>query len=192
MLDRGLLPDFSAAALAELGRIQGPAVAKSGDPVRDLRDLLWASIDNDDSLDLDQLTVAEAMPRDNVKILVAIADVDALVKNGSAIDQHARHNTTSVYTAAEIARCRGRVPELAVRFAAKEAVSKALGIGIWWPGGIAWHEAEVRSDPLGKPEVVLHGRAAERARELGLDWWAISLSHSDDNAIAMVVAMHQD
>jgi exoribonuclease-2 len=102
MLDRGLLPDFSAAALAELGRIRGPAVAKSDEPVRDLRDLLWASIDNDDSLDLDQLTVAEAMPRDNVKILVAISDVDALVKNGSAIDEHARHNTTSVYTAAEI------------------------------------------------------------------------------------------
>ena len=63
---------------------------------------LWASIDNDDSRDLDQLTVAEAMPADKVKILVAIADVDAVVKNGSAIDEHARHNTTSVYTAAEI------------------------------------------------------------------------------------------
>jgi exoribonuclease-2 len=71
-------------------------------PIRDMRDLLWASIDNDDSRDLDQLTVAEAMPADKVKILVAIADVDVVVKNGSAIDQHARHNTTSVYTAAEI------------------------------------------------------------------------------------------
>jgi exoribonuclease-2 len=69
--------------------------------MRDMRDLLWASIDNDDSRDLDQLTVAEAMPADKVKILIAIADVDAVVKNGSAIDQHARHNTTSVYTAAE-------------------------------------------------------------------------------------------
>ena len=67
-----------------------------------MRNLLWASIDNDDSRDLDQLTVAEAMPADKVKILVAIADVDAVVKNGSAIDEHARHNTTSVYTAAEI------------------------------------------------------------------------------------------
>ena len=70
--------------------------------VRDLRDLLWASIDNDDSRDLDQLTVAEAMPGDKVKILVAVADVDSIVKNGSAIDDHARHNTTSVYTAATI------------------------------------------------------------------------------------------
>jgi exoribonuclease-2 len=107
MLERGLLPDFSAAALVELGRIQASA-AKNGEPVgdplriRDLGDLLWASIDNDDSRDLDQLTVAEAMPGDNVKILVAVADVDSLVKNGSAIDEHACHNTTSVYTAATI------------------------------------------------------------------------------------------
>jgi VacB/RNase II family 3'-5' exoribonuclease len=101
MLERGLLPDFSAAALAELGQIEAPARA-NGEPVRDLRDLLWASIDNDDSLDLDQLTVAEAMPGDRVRILVAVADVDALVHNGSAIDEHARHNTTSVYTAAKV------------------------------------------------------------------------------------------
>jgi len=101
MLARGLLPDFSAGAIAELGRIQAPA-AMNGEPVRDLRELLWASIDNDDSRDLDQLTVAETMPGDKVKVLVAVADVDALVKNGSAIDEHARHNTTSVYTAAKI------------------------------------------------------------------------------------------
>ena len=102
MLERGLLPDFSAAAIAELGTIHTPAVAKSGEPVRDLRDLLWASIDNDDSLDLDQLAVADTMPGDQVKILVAVADVDSLVENGSAIDEHARHNTTSVYTAARV------------------------------------------------------------------------------------------
>jgi exoribonuclease-2 len=101
MLDRGLLPDFSAGALAELERLQVPA-ATDGEPVRDLRNLLWASIDNDDSRDLDQLTVAEAGPGDNIKILVAIADVELFVKNGSAIDKHAHHNTTSVYTAAEI------------------------------------------------------------------------------------------
>jgi holo-[acyl-carrier protein] synthase len=77
---------------------------------------------------------------------------------------------------------------LAVRFAAKEAVSKALGVGIWWRGGIGWKDAEVVSDPLGKPEVVLHGRAADRARALGLDRWAISLTHTDEHAVAMVVA----
>lgn len=101
MLERGLLPDFSAAALIELDKIQMPSRVND-EAVRDLTDLLWASIDNDDSLDLDQLTVAETLPGDKVKIRVAVADVDALVQAGSAIDQHARHNTTSVYTAAEI------------------------------------------------------------------------------------------
>jgi ribonuclease R len=107
MLSKGLLPDFSTAALAELDKIQLPAQPEgtldgSSNGVRDLRNFLWASIDNDDSRDLDQLTVAEAMPDGKVKIFVAVADVDALVKKGSAIDEHARHNTTSVYTAARI------------------------------------------------------------------------------------------
>jgi VacB/RNase II family 3'-5' exoribonuclease len=101
MLERGLLPDFSTEALAELGRLQQPTLTDSGQ-VRDMRNLLWASIDNDDSRDLDQLTVGEAVPPDKVKIFVAIADVDSSIKIGSAIDEHARHNTTSVYTAAEI------------------------------------------------------------------------------------------
>jgi VacB/RNase II family 3'-5' exoribonuclease len=107
MLERGLLPDFSIEALAELGRLKIPrvgadALAEGLLEIRDMRNLLWTSIDNDDSRDLDQLTVAEAIFPDKVKILVAIADVDSSVKNGSALDGHARHNTTSVYTAAEI------------------------------------------------------------------------------------------
>jgi ribonuclease R len=107
MLERGLLPDFSNEALAELDRLHIPAVTANrqdnGPPgLRDMRNLLWASIDNDDSRDLDQLTVAEALPAGRTKILVAIADVDSSVKKGSAIDEHARRNTTSVYTAAEI------------------------------------------------------------------------------------------
>ncbi len=102
MRERGLLAEFSVEALAELAKLQAPAVAKNDESMRDLTNLLWASIDNDDSRDLDQITVAEAMPGDKIKILVAIADVDSLVKNGSAIDNHARHNTTSVYTAAMI------------------------------------------------------------------------------------------
>src|SRR4030043_908119 len=101
MLQRGLLPDFSAEVLVELGGIQAPA-AINGEQVHDLRGLLWASIDNDDSRDMDQLTVAEAMPGDKVRILVAVADVDALVHKDSAIDEHASHNTTSVYTAGRI------------------------------------------------------------------------------------------
>ena len=102
MLDRGLLPDFSTAVLAELDQIQAPTSANDETGIRDLATLLWVSIDNDDSRDLDQLTLAESLPGDKVKIRVAIADVDALVKDGSAIDEHARHNTTSVYTAAQI------------------------------------------------------------------------------------------
>jgi ribonuclease R len=95
-----LLPDFSAKAIAELGKIRVSS-AIDGVKARDLRDLSWASIDNDDSRDLDRLTAAVAISDDNVKIRVAVADVDALVKKGSAIDEHARHNTTSVYTAAQ-------------------------------------------------------------------------------------------
>ncbi len=98
MKERGFLPDFSRAALDELEEIHqvDGGTESTG---KDLRHLLWASIDNDDSLDLDQLTVAETLPDKMVKILVAVADVDALVKRKSAIDEHARQNTTSVYTA---------------------------------------------------------------------------------------------
>lgn len=101
MLQRGLLPDFSPAVVAETNQ-RTQAAAVSGAAIRDLRGLLWASIDNDDSRDLDQLSVVVPEAAGAVKILVAIADVDALVKKGSAIDGHASINTTSVYTAAEI------------------------------------------------------------------------------------------
>lgn len=93
-----------------------------------------------------------------------------------------------VYTPAEVAYCRGRVPELAVRFAAKEAAAKALGTGIWARGGVWWQDVEVLPDGRGKPLLHLHGRAAERARQLGLTELAVSLSHSNSNAIAFVVA----
>lgn len=96
---------------------------------------------------------------------------------------------TRVFTDAERAYCRGRVPELAVRFAAKEAVSKALGTGIV---GMAWRDIEVVPDPRGKPLVVLHNRAKARATELGLTSFEVSLSHSRDMAIAMVVAQGAD
>jgi VacB/RNase II family 3'-5' exoribonuclease len=107
MLERGLLPDFSPEVLAELQQLKHAATAAEataaiGRGIKDLRGLLWASIDNDDSRDLDQLTVAESLPGDRVKIRVSVADVDSLVRDGMAIDSHARHNTTSIYTAAEI------------------------------------------------------------------------------------------
>lgn len=98
MTERGFEPDFSAAALQQ---------AHSGAPAdtagaRDLRSLLWQSIDNDDSQDLDQLSVAQALGDGSVKVMVAIADVDVLVQKGSPVDAHAYANTTSVYTAAQI------------------------------------------------------------------------------------------
>src|ERR1700687_460076 len=101
MFERGLLPDFSVAARAETNAITSAAKAADG-TVRDLRQLLWASIDNDDSQDLDQLSVAVPTAGGAVKILVAVADVAALVREGSAIDDHARINRTASYTAAGI------------------------------------------------------------------------------------------
>jgi exoribonuclease-2 len=101
MLERGLVPDFPRQALVDLEAIHGPRVA-DGPSSRDLTKSPWCSIDNDDSRDLDQLTVAEDLPDGGAKVLVAIADVDALVSRGSALDDHARQNTTSVYTVAEI------------------------------------------------------------------------------------------
>ena len=101
MLERGLVPDFPPKAIAELDAIRG-AASSTDSAHRDLRNLLWCSIDNDDSRDLDQLTVAESLPGGAAKVLVAIAEVDALVRKGTALDDHARQNTTSVYTVAEI------------------------------------------------------------------------------------------
>jgi VacB/RNase II family 3'-5' exoribonuclease len=101
MLERGLLPDFSEEIRSQTTAI--PRNSASPEPgLRDLRALLWCSIDNDDSKDLDQLSVAESSGDGAVKILVAVADVDGIVKKGSPIDGHARTNTTSVYTAAQI------------------------------------------------------------------------------------------
>jgi holo-[acyl-carrier protein] synthase len=95
-----------------------------------------------------------------------------------------------VFTPAEIVHSRGRLPELAARFAAKEAVSKALGVGVRMlsPMGIDWRDVEVTADRQGKPLLQLYGRAAERSQELGLAEWEVSLSHSRELAIALVGA----
>jgi exoribonuclease-2 len=99
MIEHGLEPEDSPEVVAELQEIGRATVPRDGS-IRDLRQLPWCSIDNDDSRDLDQLTVAEGpVDRGPVTIRVAVADVDVLVHRGSAIDRHARHNTTSVYTA---------------------------------------------------------------------------------------------
>ncbi len=107
-----------------------------------------------------------------------------------ALARHGERFIRRVFTPAEMLYTRGRVPELAARFAAKEAVSKALGVGVRMLAseGVGWQEVEVLGDWRGRPEVTLHGRAAERAAEMGLTQWAISLSHTKEYAIAFVVA----
>ncbi len=98
MLERGLEPEYPPEA-----RRQAEALQLAADPgVRDLTDLPWCSIDDATTRDMDQLTVAETLPSGAVRILVAIADVDALVAKGTPIDDHARRNTTSVYTPARL------------------------------------------------------------------------------------------
>lgn len=100
MRDYGLVPELPRDAREQLGRIREAAPLEDG--VRDLRDLPWISIDNVDSRDLDQLSCAEDLGGGRVRVLVAIADVDALVPKDSPLDRHARTNTTSVYTPARI------------------------------------------------------------------------------------------
>ena len=102
----------------------------------------------------------------------------------AAIGRWGERFFSRVYTPAEREHCRNRTPELAVRFAAKEAVMKALGTGI---KGVGWREIEILNNPDGKPLVHLYGGAQYKARELGLNEFAISLSHSRDFAIASVV-----
>ena len=102
-----------------------------------------------------------------------------------AYDDFGERFLRRVYTERERERYRGRVNELAARFAAKEATSKALGTGII---GIRWREMEVLPNRRGKPVLILHGQAAERARQLGLTHFSISLTHSRNDAMAFVVA----
>jgi len=101
MQDKGFQVDFPAVATEALGKLQAEPVTIEA-PLRDLRSLSWCSIDNDDSEDLDQLSVAITSPSGEVKILVAVADVDSIVNKTSVFEDHANHNTTSVYTSALI------------------------------------------------------------------------------------------
>lgn len=101
MIEKHLLADFSPDVEREVNQLT--ASAKPTSPlVKDMRDKLWFSIDNDDSRDLDQLTYAEQLENQEFKIYIAVADVDSLVKKGSAVDRHAQQNTTSVYTPTKI------------------------------------------------------------------------------------------
>src|ERR1700720_61429 len=103
MQARGFQPDFPPEAQQQLAAIKAhPPQLTPSDKARDLRSLLWSSIDNDTSRDLDQIEVAERLPNSDVKVMIGIADVDAFVAKDSPIDQHAERETTSVYTGVSI------------------------------------------------------------------------------------------
>ena len=120
-------------------------------------------------------------------MITLAAGIDAIEidRVQKTLDRHPERFLERVYTPLEVAFCHGRVRELAVRFAAKEATMKALGTGI---RGVGWREIEVLSDRRGKPLIYLHGRAAERAETLGMGPAEVSLTHSDTLALAFVVA----
>ena len=98
MIEHGFQPDFPAGTGTELAAIEAQPALPAGDGVTDLRDLLWSSIDNDTSKDLDQIEWAEQLADGRIRVLVGVADVDARVKMGTVIDKHAQFETTSVYT----------------------------------------------------------------------------------------------
>ena len=118
-------------------------------------------------------------------ILKTGIDVIEIPRVQAALDRHGERFLKRVFTDLEIFECRGKADALAVRFAAKEAASKALGTGI---GPISWRDVETLHKWSGEPYLVLHGAAERIANQLGLAVWAVSLSHSRENAIAVVVA----
>jgi holo-[acyl-carrier protein] synthase len=111
-------------------------------------------------------------------------DIIEIDRVADVIRRHGDRFLNRVYTQDEIAHCRGRVSELAARFAAKEAVMKALGTGI---RGVGWRDIEVLPNRRGKPLVFLYGRGAERAERIELRGLEVSLTHSKQYAIASVV-----
>ncbi len=112
-------------------------------------------------------------------------DIIEIKRIAKAVDRWGERFLRHVYTPKEIEYSKGRVAELAARFAGKEAISKALGTGIH---GLSWPEMEILPNSRGKPEIHLHGQAKERAQNLELTHWAISLSHCQEYAIAVVVS----
>jgi len=113
-------------------------------------------------------------------------DIIEIARIQMAIARWGERFLRRVYTEPELELCRGRAPELAARFAAKEAVMKALGTG---SKGANWRDIEVLSDPAGKPVVNLYNRAQNKADQLKFSQLAISLSHSREHAIACATAV---
>ena len=113
---------------------------------------------------------------------IDVVEIDRVEK---ALRHHPQRFLDRLFTPLEIAYCHGRIRELAARFAAKEATMKALGTGI---RGVGWRDIEVLPDRRGKPLVYLHGRAKQRAKEIGMGQPEVSLTHGVDVAFAVVIA----
>ena len=121
-------------------------------------------------------------------MLSAGIDLIEVERIEATIARYGERFLTRVFTENELTYCRRHPHQLAARFAAKEAVSKTLGTGIQHRDGVDWREIEIVADARGKPTVQLTGKAAQRAAQLNLKSFAISLSHTREHAIAMVIA----
>lgn len=119
-------------------------------------------------------------------ILRSGVDLMEVKRIAEAIERHGERFLNRIFTELEQKECHGRIPSLAARFAAKEAAAKALGCGI---GDVSWLEIEVRSDERRAPYLVLYGEGERLAKQLGLTTWSVSLSHTENQAIAFVVAI---
>ncbi len=113
-------------------------------------------------------------------------DLIEVARIEEVIARHGKHYLERIYTPAELEQCGRRVESLAGRFAAKEATVKALGCGI---GDVTWKEIEILNDDRNAPSLTLYGAAKEKAVELGLSAWSVSISHSQSHTVAMVVAI---
>jgi holo-[acyl-carrier protein] synthase len=124
--------------------------------------------------------------KDGYFMLAVGIDLIEVARVEESLGKYGRRFLDRIYTQREQRYCNGRADRLAARFAAKEAVSKALGTGI---GDTTWHEIEVINEENGRPTLLLHGAAQDLARKQNLDAWSISLSHTETHAISAAVAM---
>jgi len=113
-------------------------------------------------------------------------DLIELSRIDEVVSRHGKHYLERIYTPAELELCSKRIESLAGRFAAKEAVAKALGCGI---GNVDWKEIEILDDEKNAPILYLHGKAAQKGDELGLTNWSVSISHDQSQVVAFVVAI---
>ena len=129
------------------------------------------------------------LERDCPAMLTTGVDIIEISRVREVLERYGQRFLDRVFTHGEIEYCRGRAPNLAARFAAKEATMKALGTGV---RGVGWKDIEVVRASSGAPSVELHGRAEQRARQLGVKEISLSLSHSREYAIAFVVVQREE